>query len=304
MIPTYNRVAILQKTLAAYLSQTARDEILELLIVDDGSTDETGQVISELAKTFPIPLRYLHQQNGGPAKARNHGIREAKGRLVLLGDDDIIPAAALVAEHLAWHVRHPASSVAVVGPAYWSPELRPTPMMQWWGLNGIRFEPPHTVSGQRMSWGAGALWNTSVKVEFLRENGLFDERFGKHALFEDSELAYRLMKKGLEILYNPEAIGYHYKRVTFDFMCRYRIGVATSQNLEVYRTTEAGQLYLASLARRRSTRRYRLQKKITQVMVPALFLLKPLLDSQIPLPRFIYSAFLAYYGSFKVEESG
>lgn len=302
MIPTYNRPAILQKTLAAYLDQTARNEILEILVVDDGSTDGTSQMVLALANTSPIPVRYLHQQNSGQASARNHGIREAKGRLVLFGDDDIIPGVSLVAEHLAWHVRHAASSVAVVGPAYWSPELRPTPMMRWWGLNGIRFDPPHMEAGAEVSWGTGCFWNTSVKLEFLKANGIFDERFRKYG-FEDSELAYRLMKKGFKVLYNPQAVGYHYKRVTFADMCRYRKTVATTPSLEVYGTTEAGRRYLEGLARRRGTRKYRIQKAITQVMVPILSPLKPLLDSQIPLPGFLYSAFLAYYGSLGTKRT-
>jgi glycosyltransferase involved in cell wall biosynthesis len=300
VIPTYNRVAILQKTLASYAAQTARDEILEILIIDDGSTDETSHVVPQVAGASAVPIRHLRQENSGLAAARNHGIREAKGEIVLFGDDDIIPAPRMVAEHLSWHIRHPDSSVAVVGPAYWSPELRPTPLMKWWGLNGIRFDSPGMKAGQRVSWAAGGFWNTSVKLRFLKENGIFDERFRTYG-FEDSELTYRLNKKGYQALYNPEAIGYHYKRVKFADMCRYRKTIITTPNLAVYQTTEAGRCYLEGQARRRATRRYRVQKLITQCLVPILSPLKPLLDSHIPLPGFIYTAFLAYHGSLEAQ---
>lgn len=300
VIPTYNRAAILRKVLAAYAEQTVRDEILEILVVDDGSTDETSQIVPQLAKVSAIPIRYLPQGNSGQATARNHGIREAKGEIVLFGDDDVIPTPCMVAEHLSWHLRYPDSSVAVVGPLYWSPELHPTPLMKWWGLNGIRFDPAHMKPGGAVSWAAGPFWNTSVKLGFLKENGVFDERFRAYG-FEDSELTYRLEKKGYQALYNPDAVGHHYKRVKFADMCRYRGLIATTPSLKVYETTEAGRCYLEGQARRRATRKYRAQKLITRVLVPILSPLKSLLDSHIPLPGFIYTAFLAYYGSLEAQ---
>jgi glycosyltransferase involved in cell wall biosynthesis len=300
-IPTYNRCAILEKTLGAYVVQTACDEILEILVVDDGSTDETRELVSRFTKTSTIPIRYLRQENSGPAVARNHAIREAAGQIILFSDDDVIPIPCMVAEHLAWHTKYPDPSIAIVGPAYWSPDLPPTPMMKWWGLNGIRFDFPHMQADHEVSWGLGAFWNTSAKLQFLKENGIFDERFRAYG-FEDSELTYRLSRKGYRPIYNPDAIGYHYKRVKFSDMCRYRESLATTANLPIYLTTEAGRLYWESQIKRRKTQRYRIQKWAARVLVPVLFPLKSILDSQIPLPGFIYTAFLAYYGSLKGKQ--
>jgi glycosyltransferase involved in cell wall biosynthesis len=301
VIPTYNRCAILEKTLGAYLTQTACGEILEIIVVDDGSTDETGELVSRFAKTCPVPIRYLRQENSGRAAARNRAIRQAAAQMILFGDDDIVPTPRMVAEHLAWHVKYPDPSVAIVGPAYWSPDLPPTPMMKWWGLNGIRFDFPHMKADHEVSWAVGAFWNTSVKLRFLQEKGIFDERFRAYG-FEDSELTYRLNKKGYRAIYNPNAIGYHYKRAKFSDMCCYRKTLATTPNLPIYLTTEPGRLYWENQIKRRETRKYRVQKWATQVFVPILFPLKPILDSRIPLPGFIYSAFLAYYGSFDAEK--
>jgi GT2 family glycosyltransferase len=298
VIPTCNRAAILQKTLTAYAEQTARAEIREILVVDDGSTDETSEVIPRLANAGVVPMRYLRQANQGQATARNHGIRRASGELILLGDDDVIPAPNMVEEHLAWHSRYPDASVAIVGSVYWSPDVNPTPLMEWWGLNGLRFDPPHMKAGHEVSYAAGLFLNTSAKVAFLRANGLFDERFRAYG-YEDIELGYRLVKKGLRMIYNPDAIGYHFKRVTFADMC-HRVGLmATTPSLKIFEGTEAGAYYLENQARRRETRTYRMQRLFAKMTVPLLAPIKPMLDSRIPLPGFVYAAFLAYYGSLK-----
>lgn len=298
IIPTCNRAKILQKTLNAYAQQTAREQILEILVIDDGSTDETSEMVSRLAATCSIPVLCFRQENKGPAAARNRGIREARGELILLGDDDVIPVPTMVAEHLSWQDRYPDPSIAIVGSIFCSPEVNPTPLMKWWGLNGLRFDPPFMKRGHDVSWAAGLFLNTSAKVAFFRENGLFDERFRAYG-YEDVELGYRLVKKGLRMIYNPDAIGYHYKQISFSDMCRRVKTMGTTQNLQVFAATEAGQIYLKDQELRRSSRKYRMQKKLAQVFVPFLVPLKPLLDSRIPLPGFIYAAFLAYHGSMQ-----
>ena len=296
IIPTYNRASILQKTLTAYAQQTARDEILEILVVDDGSADETAQNVSQLAATCPIAIHYFRQEHKGAAAARNRGIQEAKGELVLLGDDDVIPVPNMVEEHLAWQAQYPDPSIAIVGSIFCSPEVHPTPLMKWWGLNGLRFDPPYMKAGHEVSWAAGLFLNTSVKSAFLRQNGLFDERFRAYG-YEDVELGYRLVKKGFRMIYNPGAIGYHYKRISFTDMCRRVKTMTTTPNLHIFATTEAGKIYLEEQELRRSSRKYRMQKALMRVFVPLFSPLKPFLDSRVPMPGFIYAGFLAYHGS-------
>jgi L-malate glycosyltransferase len=84
VIPTFNRAAWLSETVASVLAQTISP--LEIIIVDDGSTDGTG----ELCRSFPDPVRYLYQENAGVAAARNRGAAEAKGEwLAFLDSDDL-----------------------------------------------------------------------------------------------------------------------------------------------------------------------------------------------------------------------
>ena len=292
VIPTYNRKAILKKALDGYTQQTARDEILEILVVDDGSADGTGEMVAEFARNSPVPVRYLRHENSGLAATRNHGIREARGELVLLGDDDIIPAPNMVAEHLAWHRAHPEMAVGVLGQVVWSPEALSTPFMRWMASGEGYLRYTHLTAGQEVDVLSRYFNNTSVKVDFLRHNGVFDEDFRVYG-FEDTELGCRLGNKGLRLLYNPGAIGYHLKRLTFDEEVRrfHQLRVTRA----IFDSKVGKGLYDQAWRRPKATLAYRCKVAVTRTLVPVLAPLKPLLDSQIPMPSVVYRAFHYYY---------
>lgn len=298
IIPTYNRKDILRKTLAAYCSQSAPEEILEILVVDDGSADGTDSVVAQSNAGSPIPIRYLRQENRGLASARNHGIREARGEIVLFGDDDVIPSADLLSEHLGWHRNYPEASVGVLGRVSWSPEVHPTPFMEWLGLDGPLFGYRHLSPGMGVDVHHCYFNNTSLKTEFLRANGTFDEEFRAYG-YEDIELGYRLTKRGLRLLYNPDAVGYHYKSMSFADACRRAQLVVAGQRF--FETKEAG-AYLAEIAGRgQRSLKSRTKKLLVRWLTPALAPLKPLLDTQIPLPWLVYRALYSYYGLSKAR---
>src|SRR5712664_4095363 len=172
IIPTYNRREILLKTLEGYKGQTASDEILELVVVDDGSTDGTGEAVAQSALSSRFPIRLLRQDNRGLATVRNLGIRSAKGELILFGDDDIIPTSALVAEHVAWNKKYPTLSVAILGLVTWSPDVNATPFMEWLGLDGPLFGFGRLSPGREVGPAHSYFCNTSVKKRFLLEQGM------------------------------------------------------------------------------------------------------------------------------------
>ena len=84
--PTYNRAYILHRVYESLKAQTYRD--FEWLIVDDGSTDNTWELVKQWQKEADYPIRYLYQENNGKYIAWNHGVREAKGELFLCFDSD------------------------------------------------------------------------------------------------------------------------------------------------------------------------------------------------------------------------
>jgi glycosyltransferase involved in cell wall biosynthesis len=81
IVPTYNRRHLIGRALDSIFRQSYRD--FEILVVDDGSTDDTRSVVEALGG-----VRYLAQENGGPARARNFGIQHAQGELIAFLDSD------------------------------------------------------------------------------------------------------------------------------------------------------------------------------------------------------------------------
>src|SRR5690349_12686793 len=112
VVPTFNRRASLHRLLMALSAQTYPTEQFEVIVVDDGSTDGTDQLLASLIT--PYALQVIRQANGGPAVARNRGVASAHGALIVFLDDDVEPVPELLAEHVAVHDAE--SDPVVIGP--------------------------------------------------------------------------------------------------------------------------------------------------------------------------------------------
>jgi len=114
VIATYNRAQLLPESMDSVLGQDYPD--LELLVVDDGSTDRTRRVLKRYAKRHPPErLRYVSQANGGQARALNHGYGLARGELIgYLCDDDLLAPGAIAMQARAL-VSNPDAAVAYSG---------------------------------------------------------------------------------------------------------------------------------------------------------------------------------------------
>ena len=287
IIPTYNRRELLAKALDGYLHQSAAGRIGELVIVDDGSTDDTRSLVQRFSSHSAFPVRYLWQANKGPAAARNAGIREARADLILFTDSDIVPHRELVAEHLRWHKQHPEPQAAVLGYVTWPVEIRPTPFMRWYGEDKL-FVFDRLRDQSEADFQCFYTCNLSLKTAFLRANGQFDESFVT-AAYEDTELGYRLSKCGLRLLYNPAAIGYHYQFFSFEDACRK--ARANTQAAQRFFRMESGQRLLQAIRQRRSRPGYAIARTAATAAAKVLFPARRLLNSHLPLPSLIYQLF-------------
>jgi len=211
IIPTKNREDILHKTLDQYARQQPFDAEWELLVINDGGDEQKVREVTALFEDR-LPLKvWTNEGHSGPAGARNAAIKKARGHILLITGDDIIPAKDFLAQHMAMHRQHTLLEDAVLGQTLWSPELESTPFMEYLtGEGGQQFAYRDLRHGALAPYDRFYTSNISLKREFLiEEEQLFNTGF-RYAAYEDIELAYRLSLRGLRLRYNAEAKGYHH----------------------------------------------------------------------------------------------
>jgi GT2 family glycosyltransferase len=206
VIPTRNRVAVLLDTLAAVDASRGVDGPIEVIVVDDGSSDDTLDRLAA-ASFSSFDCQVMPQPQTGPAAARNRGIARAAAARVLLLGDDTIPRPDTLAIHLA---AGDDNRRAVQGRIDWDPDREITEVMRFLAPEGPQFYFKGLEDGQTISWTALLASNMSAPSEWFRAEP-FDERF-PIAGFEDTELAYRWAKRGWRFAFSQHALCWHRHR--------------------------------------------------------------------------------------------
>jgi GT2 family glycosyltransferase len=207
VIPTYNRLNRL-RTVVAALQRQARPPgtELELVVVDDGSSDETWGWLEEQSGT--CGFKAIRQENSGPARARNRGVEVASVELILFLGDDTEPQPGWLAFHLEEHRLFGNSGpLAVLGYTSFPPDID-SPFLRFINEYGAQFgylliEDPHAVPFNFFYTS-----NISLPRSELVKLGGFREDFPA-AAWEDIEFAYRAVGDGLRIHYQPQARTVH-----------------------------------------------------------------------------------------------
>ncbi len=206
IIPTFNRERVLEKCLRALVGQTYPLDRYEVIVVDDGSTDGTRDMVERVsaacrAERGSSPLVYRHREHTGSSAARNEGIRAARGELVVFLDSDMVVKPDFIAAHVAEHLGAPDRSrgdrLIVHGRVIYTTN------------------PEHPTAEKRkasdVSMAFFATGNVSIARKWLVEAGMFDEDFTEYG-WEDLELGRRLKKLGLRVARSDRPVGYHLKR--------------------------------------------------------------------------------------------
>ena len=194
IIPTFNSAKELTKCLESFKTQTLSNENFEVIVVDDGSNDGTKDAAAK------YPVRYIYQQNRGPAAARNNGANQAQGEIILFTDADCVPQPNWIEEMIK-----PLDDPQVVGVkgVYKTRQKELVARL-------VQIEYEHKYERMKKFKYIDFIDTYSAgyrKDIFLKYNG-FDERYPK-ASVEDQEFSFRLSHDGHKMVFNPDAVVFH-----------------------------------------------------------------------------------------------
>jgi glycosyltransferase involved in cell wall biosynthesis len=204
VIPTHNRLAMLRQTLDCLANQTYPADRYEVIVVDNGSKDETEGYLEHLSDQGR--LHHIRQQPLGPAAAENVGTKAARGEVVAFTNDDCLPEAGWLAALAESYTSNESSSpIVAVGGAiknstqgHW---LRP-----FYAVQGNRHRANDAEQPEYLDTA-----NASFRCSVLLHIGGFDEAFPVPAA-EDVDLGLRLTAAGYELHTNADAVVWHVGR--------------------------------------------------------------------------------------------
>ena len=221
VIPTHNRITMLQRVLDA-LERQESAPAFEIIVVNDGSTDDTDRVLSQRKG-----ITFRSQPNSGPGRARNLGVSLATGNFVIFIGDDTVPEPRFLAEHARTHAESSDDPlIACLGYTGWPSGERVTAFMDYINDYGLQFGYRLIEDGGVVPFNFFYTSNISIDRQLLADNP-FDTTFPS-AAWEDIELAYRLERRGLKIRYNAKAVTRHYHQMNVDSFARRQYTVGKS----------------------------------------------------------------------------
>ncbi|MDO8614703.1 MAG: glycosyltransferase family A protein [Dehalococcoidia bacterium] len=199
IVPTYNRATSLADTLHSLMAQDYPRQLLDMIVVDNSSTDDTKEVVLDAQRVSPFPLRYFRKENRGPAASRNYGIERSSARVLAFTDSDCQIPPEWVLKGVA---RLGPGVGLVAGPVrpVNTPERLPA------------FFSHQTDHGEEDYRYATA--NVFYARDAIERCGGFDERFGCYPWGtpvggEDTDLAWRVKRAGYRSVFVADNPVYH-----------------------------------------------------------------------------------------------
>ena len=229
IIPTRNRSESVGRLLRSLQSTDNRGEIsLEVVVVDNGSTDDTSKRLREVADQWPL-LRVFVEGRAGKNFALNTGLREATGEIVCLMDDDIVVEPSWLRELVNDYrtTRYDALQPRVL--AGKDPSGNPADVSCLYQYNIPVIDYGDSVRDLRGLTGV----IMSFRGEVIGKAGLFDERLPASGYHGDTDLSRRIRAAGFSIGYTPHVVAYHELNpgrygVAYARLSQYRKGLSRS----------------------------------------------------------------------------
>lgn len=239
IVCTYNRAESLKDTLAALAClESPLTRTWEVVVVDNNSRDHTRQVVETVQQTWPR-LRYVFEAAQGLSHARNRGIAEAAGEVILFTDDDVLPESDWLVTTLAGLDKYGADACGGYIAPIWE-----TPPPDWlterfYGFLAVRTDRTDDyfiIDTGQTPFGANMAFHKKV----FEQVGLFDTSRGRKgkvlASGEDGEMFERILAAGLKVAFLGSS-RVHHKVESFRLTKRYfrRWRMQTSRNLAISR---------------------------------------------------------------------
>ena len=195
IIPTYNRAEMLREALESVFSQT--HPVSEIIVVDDGSTDQTDKMLAE----FGGRIRTIRIAQSGISVARNTGIDAANGEFIAFLDNDDLWLPEKIEKHLDFATQHPGLVLTYTDAAQFNTD----------GIDKRSFtdrfpalnDPSHLLTPMIMECAVPLMSTIMIRSSFLKESGL---RFQNYSGIDDLGLFLEMMMSGVEFGYLPERL--------------------------------------------------------------------------------------------------
>ena len=283
VVPTYNRSHLLRKALESLLKASVPSGLeVSILVVDNNSPDDTAAVVQALKSQSGPPIQYVREHKQGLSHARNAGIAAGTGELIGFIDDDE-EVDEFWYEVIAREFADPATQF--IGGPYLPNWVTPVPDWLPPGYHAaIGAIPPKPRSRFGKEFGANLMGgNAVIRRDVFSTVGTYAPHLGRSnkglLSEEDAELYRRLEKAGIQGIYVPDLVIYHYiapDRLTRQYHRRWVLWRAVSQGL-LDRTIPESVPYLAGVPR------YRFGKVLRALwMMPRNFSGKGAKDRHLP----------------------
>lgn len=195
VVPAFNAQKTIAQNLFALQQQTYSGKT-EIILVDDGSKDQTGAI----ARSFSEVI-YVHQSNAGPAAARNKGISVSSGEIIFFTDSDCIPHKNWIEIMVESFSREAVAAVAgsydIANPKAW---------LAWCIYREIWFRHHSRMPDYPKSFGT---YNVAIRRQVLDDLGGFNEQY-RFPSGEDNDLSYKIIQSGKKIFFERKSLVCHF----------------------------------------------------------------------------------------------
>ncbi len=211
LMPTYDEPERLQAALKSLSRQDYAAEKVEIIVIDDASPTLDEEALHTTIAPFALKL-IRNPTNLGRARARNVGLRQAQGDIIVFLDSDMTVERDFLQTHAQGH-QQCANSV-LIGNILWGPEIPTNALTRYIESRGV-----HRTQEGEVHFKCFVTGNSSLRRKFLFEVGLFDNDFTAYG-GEDLELGYRLHRAGAQFQYLEKAVSYHNHIRPLDQICQ------------------------------------------------------------------------------------